>query len=219
MTNNQFNPHTNHYLGHCRKEEDYRNYKFKWGNYVNACLFVYSEEGVILILKPESKSGKNKFCVPGGGKESYDKSPIETAIREFKEEVGTKRSFRNKEFQIFGRKHNVSWTLMIAVKVKDINRYIGRKKEKNIETIGVAVLKKLPYNIYNHRPEPIVRSKYLSIKWLDKSKYKTSKNILYPELFIDTILNLNLGGKQYSQNNINFTHLEPLLKVMYKHPN
>jgi hypothetical protein len=217
MTNNQYNKHTNYYLGHCRKEENYKDYKFNLGNYDNACLFVYSTEGVILILKPVDD--KNHYCVPGGRKESHDESPIDTAIREFKEEVGTKRSFRNKEFQIFGRKHNRTWTLMIAVKVNNINRYKGRKKEKNIETIGVAVLKKLPYNIYNHRPEPIVRSNYLSIKWLDKNEYKTSKNILYPELFIYTILNLNLGGKQYSQNNINFTHLDYMLRVKYNHPN
>jgi hypothetical protein len=163
-------------------KHDYR--KFKPGRYDNACLFVYSEEGVILVLK-KRRNKKKQFMIPGGERNHGERNPILTAIRNFKEQVGKNIIFHNNKIVVYKKKHkdNTS-TMMVIVKVNEIKNYIGVPNNNNI--VGIGILKILPFNIFTREAENIIDRENIKIVWCPDER-DISKHVGYNDLFMNTI--------------------------------
>jgi hypothetical protein len=174
-----------YFVGTCLPQHDYRTFKLTRGGYDNACLFVYSEKGVILVLK-KRRNKKKQFMIPGGKRNHGEINPILTAIRNFKEQVGVKNiNFYNNKIVVYKKTHkdNTS-TMMVIVKVNDINNYIGVPNNNNI--VGIGILKKLPFSIFTREAENTIERKNIKIVWCT-DEADISKHVGYNDLFMNTI--------------------------------
>jgi hypothetical protein len=176
-----------YHTGTCLPQHNYRTFKLTRGDYANACLFVYSEKGVILVLK-KRRNGKKQFMIPGGERNHGETNPILTAIRNFEEKVGVNNiNFDNKKFVVYGKKNkNNTFTLMVIVKVDNIKDYIVIKPNINNNIVGVGILKRLPFSIFTREAENTIEHKNIKIVWCT---YETdiSKHVGYNDLFMNTI--------------------------------
>lgn len=118
----------------------------KVNRFDGAGIVFYDGERVLLLKKPNGKWG---FC---GGKSIENEKPLDTAIRETKEEIGTIRGERKKEIEIKIRK-NTYYTYVYKVKeafydIKLSEEHIDFSwvKIKNLEKIKLSKVFKIALN-------------------------------------------------------------------------
>lgn len=137
-------------------EEYYKNLPKKQVG--NAVLF-FNSEGELLILKPNYK---NAWLVPGGSNDN-DESPLKSALREVKEEIGLEISEiklvgvyyqAKKEFQIDSLKFIFSGGILsekqiseIKLEREELDEYRFVSLEKALEMLSSSLQKSIPKSI------------------------------------------------------------------------